>query len=509
MSFPTAVAASVRSPGFYLAVNLLAGTTSLGSAPLRACIIAVIGSAGDLAADTELREAVAGPDAVSTAFGPGMPGHLAAKAAFKEHPLALIDVIGVAPPAGVAASGTFTFTTGGTVTAAVIFDFLIAGRAKEISWNPGESVTTVAAKVAAYYTSISADLPCTVTSSVGVVTVTAKEEGTWGNDIEISVTRRSGGLPIDAVCAASAARLASGTLTADISTALGTIAGREYDFILCVVGGNTDTDTAGSTSCPSRVATHIETYQSGANAKLQQGIFGVTGTLANAKTGTAYQNDVNLQFKLMRGGLSLPAEVGGAELGRRLRMEADDPTVNANGEPYKAILYPPANLVTGALTDIEREDAYQSGVDPMVYNTSGTPLCDRPITTYFKDSAGNADDRCLDVAVPSGTYRFAKRIRVTIPQEFKGAKLSANLVPGDDPLPPGTVEVREIQEFVIGELKVFVGEGWFDQTFINAAIANGEVIARVNPANRNQADLVIPTRVSAAYLKTSAVVNAQ
>lgn len=510
MSFPTAVAASVRSPGFYLLVNLLAGTVSLGAAPLRGCILAVIGAGGDLTANTEIRQAVAGADAAGTAFLPGMPGHLAAKRAFEEHPLALIDLVGVAPPAGVAASGTFTFTLGSPpVVTAVVLDFLIAGRAKEISWNPGESLTTVAAKVAAYYTSITADLPCLVTSSLGVVNVVCKEEGTYGNDIEISVTRRSGGLPADATCTASGATLTGGTLTSDISTALGTIAGQEYDFILCVVGGNTDTNTAASTSCPSRVATHIETYQTGASAKLQQGIFGVTGTLANAKVGTAYQNDVNLQFVLGRGYLSLPCEVGGAELGRRLRMEADDPTVNANGTAYKAQLYPPANLVSGELTAPEREDALQSGVTTIVHNTSGVPLVDRPITTHWKDDAGNADDRCLDVAVPSGTYRFAKRLRVTLPAEFRGAKLSDNLVEGDDPLPPGTVEVREIQQFVIAELKAFVALGWFDQAFTLEAIANDEVIARVNPGNRNQCDLVIPTRVSAAYLKTSAVVNAQ
>lgn len=509
MAFPTAVSPTVRSPGFYLLVNLLAGTTSLGAAPLRGCILAVIGAGGDLTADTEIRQAIAGPDAAGAAFLPGMPGHLAAKRVFEEHPLALIDLVGVAPPAGVAASGTFTFTLGTPpVTTAVVFDFDIAGRVKEISWNPGESLTTVAAKVAAAYTAITADLPCLVTSSLGVVTVAAKEEGTFGNDITISVTRRSGGAPADAVCAASGATLSGGTLTADISTALGTIAGQEYDFILCVVGGNTDTNTAGSTSCPSRVATHIETYQTGASAKLQQAIFGVTGTLANAKTGTAYQNDVNLQHVLGRGYRSLPAEVGGAELGRRLRMEATDPSVNPNGEAYRATLYPPANLVSGELSGVEREDAYQSGVTPLIHNTSGVPLCDRPITTHWKDDAGNADDRCLDVSIPSTTYRFARRLRTSIPQEFRGAKISANLGPGDDPLPPGTVEVREVQEFVIGEAKAFVALGWFDQTFINAAIANGEFLARVNPLDDNQVDIVTPTRVSRAYLKTSAVVNA-
>ena len=509
MSFPLAVAASVRSPGFYLAVNLLAGVTSPAGGAKRCLLLGTISSAGDLTADTEIRTSIRGADAAETGFGSGMPAHLAAKALFKEYPLAQVDIAGVAPPAGVSAAGTFTFTVTPPVTVAVVFNFRIAGRYKQISWNPGESVTVVAAKVATYYTSIQNDLPCTVTSALGVVTVTAKEEGTWGNDIEISVTRDAGGLPLDAVCAASGARLTGGTLVSATATALAAVAGIEYDYILNVVGGNTDTDTAAATSQPALVKAHINTYNTGASAKLQQAVFGVTGTLAAAKTWSAYINEPTVQFKLLRGGLSLPAEVGGAEVGRRMRMESADPTVNANGEAYRATLYPPTNLVTGALTESEREDAYQSGVDPMVYDASGSLIVDRPITTHFKDTNGNADDRALDVAVPTGTYAFAKRIRAALPQEFKGAKLSADLVEGDDPLPPGTVECREIKEFVIGEARAFVAKGWFDQTFINAAIDNDEFIARVNPDDRHQCDLIIPTRVSAAYLKTSAVVNAQ
>ena len=509
MGFPLAVAASVRSPGFYLVVNLLAGVTSPGGGALRACIIGVISAAGDLVADSEIRTSIRGADVAETGFGSGMPGHLCAKALFTEHPIAQVDIIGVAPPAGVAASGTFTFVlTTPPVLTAIVLRFRIAGRVKEISWNPGESITVAAAKVATAYTAIQNDMPCTVTSALGVVTVTAKEEGTWGNDITISVERISG-TPADATCTASGANLASGTLQAATATALAAIAGTEYDYILNVTAGNADTATAATTSQPALVKAHVNTYNTGANARLQQSVFGFTGSLANAKTGSAYQNEQTMQFKCMRSGLSLPAEVAGAEVGRRMRMESEDPTVNANGTLYKARLYPPANLTTGALTDAEREDAYQSGVDPMVYDPTGAPKVDRPITTHFKDTNGNTDDRALDVAVPSGTYAFAKRLRASLPQQFAGAKLSPNLVEGDDALPPGTVEVREIQQFVIGEALAYVAKGWFDAAFIKAAIENEEFVARVNPDDRHQCDLIIPTRVSAAYLKTSAVVNAQ
>src|SRR5687767_4013568 len=106
MGFPLAVSPSVRSPGLALSVNLLAGTSSPGTAALRALIIACKSSAGTITEDTQLIEGLAGPDDVRTYLGPGVPGHLAAKAVFAELGLALCDLVAPAAPVGVTASQT-------------------------------------------------------------------------------------------------------------------------------------------------------------------------------------------------------------------------------------------------------------------------------------------------------------------------------------------------------------------------------------------------------------------
>ena len=110
MTFPLAVAASVRSPGLALSVNLTASAASPGSAGLRGCIMASKGTGlGTITADTELVQGLAGPDDASTRLGAGTPGHLCAKALFAEYPLAQIDLVAPTEPAGNAATATVTF----------------------------------------------------------------------------------------------------------------------------------------------------------------------------------------------------------------------------------------------------------------------------------------------------------------------------------------------------------------------------------------------------------------
>lgn len=509
MSIQTAVAASVRSPGLYLALNLLAGISSPGAAVLRGLLLACKAtSSGNIVPDTELRQAVSGPDAVATALGSGWIGHLCAKRIFEEYPLAQLDVIGVTAPAGVAASGTFTFTIGTPpITSARTVTVKIAGRPISIAWLAGETVTQGAAKLVVAINALSADLPVVASNLAGVVTVDAKGLGAVGNDITISVVV-SGGAPSDASVAASGATLASGTLHADPTTALATVANREYDFVIGAFNGNTDTNTAASTSGPSRVMSALTLLQTGNNAKLQQAIFGVTGALASAKTGAAQQNDCYLELVHGRSYQSLPAELAGFEAGRRMRMEAIDPAVNAIGTFALATLYPPLDQVTGKLTAPELEDALQSGLSPVDYNDAGETYIVSPFTSHFKDTAGNPDTRCLDVSNTSGAIAFVKDLRTTIPQEFKGAKLSPNLEPNDEPPPPNTVEIKELVEFAKGRARVFVSRGILDAARMQAAFDNGEFLGEVDPSDRSQANLVVPERVMPPLRKTSLIVNA-
>lgn len=503
MGIPLAVAPSVRSPGLALLVNLLAGPSSPGTADYKVCLVASKSSSGTITADTQLKTAVAGPDEVKTLLGPGTPGHLASKAAFAEHGLLQMDVIAPAESAGVAATGTFTFAAGPpTVARTVTFD--IHGRQIVMTWAAGETDTQGAAKAVLAINAESDDLAVVASNVAGVVTVTFKLKGPLGNDCLISVTVADGS---GGTVTASGAALTGGTTEASIATALTTIAGKEYDLIILAANGNADTNAASATSAPGRVKTHIEGLDQGFNAKLQQAVVGSTGTLSAVKTGTGQQNSGILEFIFVNAARGLPAEWAGAEAGARAREEDADPAANRINMEYQATLYPPADLEANALTEAQVEDALQTGVTAVTYTADGSPRPSRPITSYHKDTGGNPDDRLLDTSRVTGTYAVAKDLRVALPQQYPGAKLSKDLVAGDDPPPDGVVQEKHIKLFVIDRVRFWVSEGVVNGVAFDEALETGTFICQVDTTDPSQLDIVLPLSIVPPLAKFSVVVN--
>lgn len=507
MAFPVAVASSIRTPGFYLLLNLLAATASPGAAPRRALLVAMKSSAGDITADTELRQGLSGPDAVATALGSGMPGHLGAKRIFQRYPLAQVDLVAPAAPAGVKASGTFTFVAPSPVATTRTVEVDVAGRIFSLDWGPAETITSIAARVVIEGNARSDDLPVTFSSLAGVVTAEAKEAGTWGNDIRIAI-RVYGGGPSSATASASGATLAGGTLLADITDVLELVELQEYDFIVLAANGNADTNAASATTSPALALVHVHDLNHGSMARLQQVIVASTGTLSATKTGTAYHNAPELEVVLGSGFRSLPAEIACAEAAERLVIESTNSVANRCNTTYGSTLYGPADLTSGALTGPEVEDALTHGVSPLTFTASGAPRMSRPITSHFKDDNGNPDDRAYDVGQVSGAYEFLRDLRTTVPQEFAGANIQADVGTTDEPPPPGTVETRDILAFIISRAQYMIKKGVLDRARIMQAIANGEFVVRVNPDDGAQVDALVPERTVKPLAKIGLVMNA-
>lgn len=505
MSFPIAISPSVRSPGLALSVNLLASTSSPGSAALRALVMAPKSSAGTITANTQLVESIAGSDAAATYFGPGTQGHLACKALFVEYGLARVDIVAPAEASGNAATATVTFDDTSPVTSARTVTLNIAGRDIQIVWAAGEGENSAAAKLVAAISAAGNDLPVSAAAADYVVTITAKTKGLWGNDVLISLTVADGAGG-SVVLSGDLGSVVAGTTEPNYSTALTLVSGIEYDFILSCVS-NADANEASATSNPGRVKTHINALDEGLEAKLQQQVVGVTGTISGVKTGAAQHLHGPTEYVFCQAARSLPCELGGAEVGRRLRMEAIDPAINAIKTAYQATLYGAADLVTDALTGTELEDLLQSGVAPVVYDSTGAMLISRPITTYWKDSGGAADDRILDVSQVSGAYAVAKDLRAAIPQEFPNKKLSKDLAPGDDDPPPDMVQERDVKIFIISRLRYWQSRGVVRGDKLTQAIANGTLIVRVNPSDASQCDIVVPIWIFKPLAKFSLVVQ--
>lgn len=510
MNIPLAVAPSVRSPGTYVSVNMKAGASAPGGGVRRALLIASKGSAGTITNDTQLVQGVAGADDVKTYLGPGVPGHLAAKAAFAEYGLLQMDLVAPTPASGNQATFTVTFDDSVPVTSQRTVTLDIAGREVSMQWAAGVLDTDAAPLLVAAINAQDEDIPVTAAAVGAVVTGTFKLPGTIGNDCKVALTVSGGAGGSVTLGGVTSGRMTGGTTEASIAAALATVPTKEYDLILVAANGNTDTGTASATTAPGRAKTHVETYRTGASAKLQQAIAGATGALSVAKTGAAQHNYEYLQYIFAANARSLPAEWGGAELGARMREESLDLAVNRIGMPYRATLYGPKDLASttdGALTDVQVEDALQSGVTPVTYDSTGTPRPARPVTTYFKDTAGNPDARVLDTSRPTGTLGITKDLRSALPAEYPNAKLSKDLEVGDDPPPAGVVQVKQIKKFVESRLRFFVAQGVASGPALAAAIADETLIVRVNPSDPSQCDLVVPVSIVPPLAKFSLVVN--
>jgi phage tail sheath gpL-like len=501
MPIPTAVASSILTPGIYISVNLLSGAASPGAGLLKILLLSPKAASGDLVVDVEVR-AGGGPDTAGTAFGIGTPGHLAAKQIYNEYPAA--QVYFAAPTAGATAS-TLNVTASGTPTGNNSVHFDIMGREFDVAWNAGESADTFKARAIAEINSRTADLAVTASSGgVGIVTLTGKVLGNISKDILVKATLNLAATGTEAMAGAlTATALSGGTTDPTFTTMLAAAAGTEYAYI-AICTSNTDSETAAGTGNVAKVVTHINTYNSGLNASLQQGITATTKTQANAKAAAIGRNSPVLQHVHCLNGRSLPCEFVGREVGGRVAAESIDPSANRIGEVFDGV-YASANPTADKPTAAISEDALGNGLSLIGYNAVGQAVMLRPITTYSVDSSGAPDRRLLDVQNVSATYAVVRDLRGALPIEFAKAKIAKDSAPGDEPPAAGVTEERDIKAFVISRLRFWQREGVIQKATLDAVIADGSLIVQVNASDSTQVDIVIPMRIVQPLAKIGVV----
>jgi phage tail sheath gpL-like len=503
MSAPLAVDPSNPKPGLYLSVPLLRGATSPGAAGIRALLLAPPATAqGDATADTEIRPVFSKED-VETAGGRG-PGYYAYQALFANDPQALVDFIKVTESAGAAAAQTLTFA--GAPTSNMTFRVWVMGWPVDLTWNVGEADTVARDNGYAKINEFVRDIMCVASAGAGgVVNLTANTKGPIGNDITLRVKVIAGA---GGTLTAGGAKFAGGTTEHNITTALATAQGKEYDYILpCLSNADAQAASAGNTA---RLKTHINALNTGSNAKLQQGIYGSTGTIAAAKTNTAAENEPTLEHITSVNAEELPCELAAAEMGDRMRRRRREINANRVLQPLKRIRGS-ADTVADQPTDAEAIDSLNSGVTLVGYDASNAPILLRSVTTHHKDTAGNPDKRAFDTNEIDALYDYAKDLRAAIPQEFLTpdgqVKIARNRETDDDDLPAGVVEERDVLAFIATRTKSFwIPKGVIQGPAFEAALAANQVIVEVNDSDETQLDIFIPAKAVKILAKIGVVV---
>lgn len=490
MTIPLAVEPSVKTPGVYLTVNLLAGAANPGLTALRALIIASKSSSGNIVADTEVRETF-GPDDAATALGSGTVGHLAAKSFYKRHPKGKLDVVAPAESGGAAATGTQTFS--GTATQNSTLRFRIHGREIDVPWLSGEAAAAdFVPRAVSYINEQGADLFVTVADGgTGSLVYTAKIKGPWGNDVLINarVVEGGGGITISA----NPTALTSGTTEPTFANALALVATRSYRRIIGCCS-NADAASSSATSNPGRIATHIDGLETGNQAKLQVGVVGQTGTIANVKTGAIAKNNEAFQYVFGQTFGSLPAELAAAEAGDALRFVGIRANYNRIGDKHDS-LYGPADPVGEKLTANEVEDLLAHGVTPIdIQPITGELFVVRPITTHSL-SGSTPDFRAFDLPDTDGMYTVAEDVRDSLPLEFSNCSITEDLPAGINRLPPGVVEVKDVKAFIVSRLGLWVDAGVVDGGELETSIQAEELIVQINASDKTQVDIFLPLSI--------------
>jgi phage tail sheath gpL-like len=500
MTIPTAVSPSVKTPGLYLTVNLLAGAASPGSGALRIALLAPKSSSGDLTVDTEVR-AGSGVDGAKTAFGQGAPGHLMAKIIYGKYPQAQVDF--VAPTAG-AGSATLTVTAAGTPTSNQVVDCDIMGRTFEVEWLSGVAHTAFIPLLVAAIVARADDLMVTAADGEGGdCDITSVVTGNIGNDVLVKIKLRYAQTGTEALTGALVhTNLAGGSADPDFATALASIAGREYHYILPALS-NTDIEQIATDNGLQDVLSHIDTYDDGLNAKLQQVVTGHTGAIADAVATAADANggndDGRAQILCCVNGRSLPCEFAAREMVGRLASVSVDPAGNRIGELLDMVVGS-WDVVADRPTAAECETALNGGVSIVTYTDIGdAEQLTRPVTCH------GSDNRLLDVQNVDGTYIVARDIRDSLPQAFPNAKITADIEEGDEPPPAGVLEIRDVKAWVINRLYAWVRKGVVQKAALAAAIADGSLVVEINSSDSTQVDMVLPYKIVQPWAKTGVV----
>lgn len=499
-----AVDPTSRRPGVGLKINLRSGTSTQLTGAQRILLLSTKNATGGTATvDTVIYDAVANADAVATLAGAGGLAHLAAKRLFEEFPTATLDCLFLAAASGNTATGTIAFDDTSPITSAQTVTIKIAGYQFAIVWDVGETDVTAATRLVAKITSLSKFLPCTASNSGGSsanVTLTFKQKGKAGLDCKYSATLSDGAG--GSVTPTSATAMTGGTTEPDVANALLAMANREWRFIVPCLS-NADLATASTSSNMGKIKTYIAATDTGIGALLQTAHTACTDSTTNAKAMSNQHDFEYFSHHLARGALSLPCELAGAIVGAYARETKSDPNHPFVQLEFKSALVLTPDPATDDLTEAEQEDLLNSGVSYVGRTAQGVPRFERPITCYFEDADGNADDRVLDVSKVFGLVAVGADLRTFCQRTFKGKKLAKSF-PSATPIPPNIVEEKDAKALIVGRIRSqWVPAGVIRGDKLDEAIKDESLIVQVDGTDETQLDVFLPLRVVPPLVKVS------
>lgn len=405
MTIATSVPASTRRPGTFFEFNIASAARGLAALPQR---MALIGTQDSTATKTAATVNQVFSEAEADSFyGVGSPLALMVKFALRAGRAfgksAEVHAVGIADPAGTAA--TRTLTVAGTATASGEVIVGIAGRTIRAAVASGDSSGTVAASIKDAIDEQTAELPVTAGVAASVVTTTHVVTGVNGDDVLVETLDDSlAGITVTAAVAIA------GAGTTDITASLDVLADKDYDVI--AVDNHTSTDITD-------FAAHLDSMFNAGTKRWRHTILADTVTLASGQALATAADDFRQMVVSAEGFRNTEGEIA-AYVGMTIASE-DDPALPFNNVQLPDLTLPdPADIPTNA----ELESGIGGGQLMLSSNENQTRAkIVRAVTTKVTE-ASVPFFAMLDVTISRSLFFTARQVDIAEQLAFPRAKKS-------------------------------------------------------------------------------------
>jgi phage tail sheath gpL-like len=377
---------------------------------------------------------------------------------------------------GVAATGTVLVA--GTSTTTSVISLYLAGQLISLVVTAGELAADIATALAALINS-SGDLPVTATAATATVTLTAKNKGIAGNEIDLRLNYlgTAGGESVPAGLTLTITPMAAGATNPVLDTALSNLGDEAFDFI---VSPYTDTASLNSLKSLLNDKTGRWSYATQVYGHVFAAQRGTLSTLATAGNARNNQHETIVGFY----DSPSPAWIWAADVAATAAVALRaDPGRPLQTLALSTVLAPPK----ASQFDLgERNTLLWDGISTCTVASDGTVAIENLITTYQKNAFNAPDDSYLQIETLFLLMYVLRSQRTLVTSKYARVKLADNgtrFAPGSAIVTPNMIRADLIANYRQMEFNGFVQDA--------DAYAKALIVER-NSSNPNRVDILSP-----------------
>lgn len=363
-----------RTPGVFTEFDTSTAVRTLASNPQTVVLLAQRLASGTYK-DNEAMPVFSDAQA-ATLFGRGSQAHLMVHEAINAYRYLQLSVMPLDDNAtgGIAATTTITLT--GPSTGTGQNSVWIMGQRIDVATTTSLDATAMASRLASAINA-NKDLPVTAGATAGVVTLTARNKGTWGNEIAVRVATTVPGVTI------ATATGTAGAGDPDIAPALAAIFGAGFTVVVTPFA---------SADALAALRDFVDAVSGPLEQRGATGVAGWNGSLATATTLAGDVNEGRITFG-WHNGSQLPGAIIAAGYAAVIASQ-NDPAKPYDDLPISGLDVTPLSSRPGRN---EIENALWNGVTPLEVGTGNQVRIVRAISTYTTSPDGAADPSLLDI----------------------------------------------------------------------------------------------------------------